>query len=101
MNGEGAMDHSLFHLANKWLFVPVLFIEIFSIWLTFGFSTDSYWNCCNAPHHCLERRCTKLAEHKVLRHLAVEKKLKADRAPSVHCPISSDSRLGPTAERAT
>merc|ERR1712087_509010 len=70
LNEDGSMDHSVFHLFNKWLFVPVLFIEILCIWLSFGFNEDSYWNCCTRQHHFCEGKCTRLAEHKLEQYVA-------------------------------
>ena len=95
LNEDGAMEQSLFHLFNKWLFVPVLFIEILSIWLTFGFNTDSYWNCCNGPHHFCQRRCTKLAEHKLRQHIVRLQKINSHHDSCTDLPsIGQTPRLG-------
>eukprot|EP01084_Bolivina_argentea_P067824 123458_1 len=67
------LKYSIYHLINKWLFMPVLFIEIFCIWLTFGFNVEKYEHCCRILHNECETDCTKLAEHKIRKHIMIQK----------------------------
>lgn len=81
-DGEGELDKSMYHLIKKWMFVPVLFVEIISIWLTFGFNGERYQWCCRLIHNECEEDCTKLAQRK-LRNYIIERRATREMALSV------------------
>ena len=68
-NQDNQLRHSVYHLINKWLFFPVLIIEIVCILLTFGFNSERYEARCMPLHNLCEKTCTHFAEQKIRIHL--------------------------------
>lgn len=60
-NLDGHLWHSLYHVANQWIFVCSMFIEIFCVWLTFIYNQAIYEKCCRYPHGICNSWCLTLA----------------------------------------
>ena len=81
-NQDGQLRHSIYHLINKWLFLPVLIIEIVCILFTFGFNAERYESYCMPLHNQCEQICTIGAERKIRKHLERAKSFSGSYASS-------------------